>query len=277
MAGSCSPMAWTRWAARPSGSQRRRSARSPAGTDVLRRVVEPPRRGCVLVVFGRHLLLQPNRQNRVAVQPADDSAELCGLRPRADHTEKNLTPLAIDTSTLRERVVVLSISVLYRGAAIPLASVRSCRTGVGEGGVYPPLGSRCWRRWHRPCRRRCRVVVLTYRCLYSPALVSPDSSPLGWHPVMRILPDATFTPDQPAPPPGACIWCQDRATLSVGAMVAYKDLPQRLAATLLVFWVSGPGRAVAAADRSGTSQQIGVSWYGSALSPIRWGEGRWWL
>ena len=55
------------------------------GTDVLRRVVEPPRCGRVLVLVGRHLVLQPNRQHWVAIQRADDNAGLCGLRPSADH------------------------------------------------------------------------------------------------------------------------------------------------------------------------------------------------
>src|SRR5215211_4495875 len=48
-------------------------------------------------------------------------------------------PLAIDTTTMGERLVVLSISVLYRGAAIPVAWAVVPYQGSGKGEWIPHL------------------------------------------------------------------------------------------------------------------------------------------
>jgi hypothetical protein len=143
-------------------------------------------------------------------------------------------PLAIDATAQRDRQVVLVISVLYRGSAIPVAWV-----------VMPHRGKGAW----LPERERLRgllgpavpstmtVLVMTDRGLWSPRLWRSIKAN-GWHPLMRIRPEATFAPAgerrQAArglvPGPG-WYW--------VGEGVADKDKPRRLAATLLVVWGHG--------------------------------------
>lgn len=144
-------------------------------------------------------------------------------------------PLAIDATSLRDEQVVLAISVLYRGSAIPVAW------------AVLPYGKK--RRWRPELERllgllapavpaTMRVLVMTDRGLWSPHLWRRVRA-YGWHPLMRIRPDATFAPTGErrqrardlVPGPG---WCW------VGEGVAYKHKPVRLASTLLVVW--GPGQ-----------------------------------
>jgi hypothetical protein len=140
-------------------------------------------------------------------------------------------PLAIDATSLRGRQVVLAISVLYRGSAIPVAWVVLPHRGKGRwlphlerllallGPVVPPTMT---------------VLVMTDRGLWSPRLWRPITEN-GWHPLMRIRPDATFAPSgqrrqrarELVPGPGCC-W--------VGDGVAYKHAAKRIAATLVVVW-----------------------------------------
>ncbi|HEU5430865.1 MAG TPA: hypothetical protein VFU81_04330 [Thermomicrobiales bacterium] len=76
------------------------------------------------------------------------------------------------------------------------------------------------------------VVVMTDRGLWSPRLWRSIQAN-GWHPLMRIRPDATFAPigqrrqraHEPMPSPG---WCW------VGAGVADKHRAKRVASTLVV-------------------------------------------
>ena len=103
------------------------------------------------------------------------------------------------------------------------------------------------------------VLVLTDRGLWSPALWRQITA-VGWHPLMRIRPDATFAPTsqrrrparQLVPGPGS-VW--------VGSGVAYKERPKRLAATLLVVWAQDQDEPwLLLTDLA--PAQIGVSWYG---------------
>ena len=146
----------------------------------------------------------------------------------------DMLPLAIDATSLRDRHVVLSISVLYRSSAIPVAWV-----------VLPHRGRAAW----VPHLERLlsllapavptglTVLVMTDRGLWSPTLWR-QSRAQGWHPLMRIRPDATFAPAGQRRHrahelvPGAG-WCW------VGAGVAYKERAKRLAGTLLVVWGTG--------------------------------------
>jgi hypothetical protein len=167
-------------------------------------------------------------------------------------------PLAIDTTTLRERLVVLSISVLYRSAAIPVAWCVVPYQGPGKGAWIPHL-TRLVALLAPAVPSTMRVVVLSDRGLWSPALWRQITA-VGWHPLMRIRPDATFTPTsqrrRPArelvPGPGYA-W--------VGAGVAYKERAKRVAATLLVVWAQGQDEPwLLLTDLA--PPQIGVSWYG---------------
>jgi hypothetical protein len=140
-------------------------------------------------------------------------------------------PLAIDATSVRDRQVVLAISVLYRGSAIPVAwAVLPHR---GKGAWLPHL-ERLLQLLAPAVPPTLRVLVMTDRGLWSPRLWRQITAN-GWHPLMRIRPDATFAPAgqrrQRATElvPGAG-WCW------VGEGVAYKHKTARLAATLLVVW-----------------------------------------
>jgi hypothetical protein len=139
-------------------------------------------------------------------------------------------PLAIDATSLHGQQVVLAISVLYRGSAIPVAWVVLPQWGKGAwmphlerllallGPVVPPTMT---------------VLVMTDQGLWSPRLWRHITKN-GWHPLMRIRPDATFAPagerrqraQDLVPGPGCC-W--------VGEGVAYKHA-KHIAATLVVVW-----------------------------------------
>lgn len=143
-------------------------------------------------------------------------------------------PLAIDATALRERQVVLALSVLYRGSAIPVAWVVLPHRGKG---AWLPELERLLALLAPAVPPTMTVLVMTDRGLWSPRLWRQIKEN-GWHPLMRIRPDATFAPvgerRQQArallPRPGFC-W--------VGEGVAYKEKAKRLAATLVVVWEPG--------------------------------------
>lgn len=143
-------------------------------------------------------------------------------------------PLAIDATSLRGRQVVLSISVLYRSSAIPVAWVVLPHKGKG---AWLPHLERLLRLLAPAVPPGMTVLVMTDRGLWSPTLWRAILAN-GWHPLMRIRPDATFAPAgqrrQRAHElvPGAG-WCW------VGEGVAYKAKAKRIACTLVVVWEDG--------------------------------------
>ena len=98
--------------------------------------------------------------------------------------------LAIDATALGARFVVLAVSVVYRGCAIPVAWV-----------VLPANTKHAWRReWLRLLRRLrpaiprgWTVIVLADRGLYAPWLFRRIVR-LGWHPFLRINTGGSFRP-----------------------------------------------------------------------------------
>jgi hypothetical protein len=140
-------------------------------------------------------------------------------------------PLAIDATSLRDRQVVLSISVLYRGSAIPVAWAVLPHRGKG---LWLPHLERLLTLLAPAVPAPLTVLVMTDRGLWRPRLWRRITE-IGWHPLMRIRPDATFAPTggrrcrAQALVPGAG-WCW------VGAGIACKHRATRLPATLLVVW-----------------------------------------
>ena len=98
--------------------------------------------------------------------------------------------LAIDATTLGQRFVVLAVSVVYRGCAIPVAWV-----------ILPAGAKHAWRReWLRLLRllrpaipRGWTVIVLADRGWYAPWLFRRITR-LGWHPFRRINTGGSFRP-----------------------------------------------------------------------------------
>ena len=98
--------------------------------------------------------------------------------------------LTVDATTLGQRFVVLALSVLYRGCAIPVAWT-----------ILPAGQKHAWRReWLRMLRqvraaipRRFFVIVLADRGLYARWLFRRIVR-LGWHPLLRVNTGGTFRP-----------------------------------------------------------------------------------
>jgi hypothetical protein len=149
--------------------------------------------------------------------------------------EGNQLAFAVDATTLGQRFVVLVISVLYRGCAIPVAWT-----------VLPAPEKHAWRgEWLRLLRqvraavpRHFFVIVLADRGLYARWLFRRIVR-LGWHPLLRINTGGTFrlaanAHYQPlrelVPQPG---------TQWVGAGTAFQGPRRRLNCTLLARWDAG--------------------------------------
>lgn len=142
---------------------------------------------------------------------------------------------AVDATTLGQRFVVLVVSVVYRGCAIPVAWT-----------VLSATEKHAWRReWLRMLRkvrivvpRRWFVIVLADRGLYARWLFQRIVR-LGWHPVLRVNTGGTFRPAksvkyqplrQLVPQPG---------TQWVGTGTAFQGPRRRLNCTLLARWDGG--------------------------------------
>ena len=142
--------------------------------------------------------------------------------------------LALDASSLGMRFVVLALSVVYRGCAIPVAWI-----------VLPAAKRRAWRpEWlrllhhmHGVIPKDWTVIVLADRGLYARWLYRGIVR-LGWHPFLRINTGGTFHPDGQrrlplktlVPEPGTC-WA--------GRGTAFSGKPRRLVCTLLARWDEG--------------------------------------
>jgi Transposase DDE domain len=143
--------------------------------------------------------------------------------------------LAVDATALGQRFVVLAVSVVYRGCAIPVAWT-----------VLAANQPHAWRReWLRMLRQlrpvvppRMIVIVLADRGLYARWLYRRIVR-LGWHPLLRIKAGGTFRPQAStrfrplrsfAPRPG---------TGWQGQGTAFVKHPSRLPCTLLACWGEG--------------------------------------
>ena len=141
--------------------------------------------------------------------------------------------LAIDATTLGQRFVVLAVSVVYRGCAIPVA-----------WGILPAGAKHAWRReWLRLLRllrpaipRGWTVIVLAERGLYAPWLFRRITR-LGWHPFLRSNTGGSFRPA------GATCWrplktfAPQPGTSWRGTGVAFTR--NQVVCTLLARWEEG--------------------------------------
>jgi hypothetical protein len=140
--------------------------------------------------------------------------------------------LALDAPTLGTRFVVLAISVVYRGCAIPVAWV-----------ILPANQKHAWRGdWLRLLRRLWRVVpghwtviVLADRGLYAPWLFRRIVK-LGWHPFLRINTGGTFRPAGTACFRPLRTFVPQPGTRWQGRGTAFARKARRLECTLLACW-----------------------------------------
>jgi hypothetical protein len=144
--------------------------------------------------------------------------------------------LALDATSLGDRFVVLVVSVLYRGCALPVAWAVLPANVPGE-----------WRReWLWLLRvlqpaiaRSFFVVVMADRGLYARWLFRRIVR-LGWHPILRVHGRGSFRPDGPGqqfrPLP---TFLPQAGTQWRGSGIAFKTKGCHLACTLLAIWQEG--------------------------------------
>jgi hypothetical protein len=139
--------------------------------------------------------------------------------------------LTADATTLSDRFVILTISVVYRGIGMPVAWT-----------ILPAGQKRAWRReWLRMVRilrpaipADWTVLVLTDRGLYARWLFRRIVR-LGWHPFMRVNRGAKFCPDGD----GQWGWFDDLLQQGgdrwSGRGIAFKSKDSQLPCTLLAW------------------------------------------
>lgn len=143
--------------------------------------------------------------------------------------------LAVDATTLGQRFVVLVVSVVYRGCAMPVAWT-----------VLPATEKHAWRgEWLRMLRqvravvpRRYFVIVLADRGLYARWLFQRIVR-LGWHPLLRINTGGTFRPAQSGHYQPLRAFVPQPGTQWVGQGTAFQGPRRRLNCTLLARWDEG--------------------------------------
>lgn len=164
-------------------------------------------------------------------------------------------PLALDATLLHDRLVVLTISVVYRGGAIPVAwhvtaanrkgtwLAPMCALIAALASAVPPTQT---------------VLLLTDRELWSPRLWQTTCAH-GWHPLMRIRQEATFRPTGGERVAAASLVTGPGQTW-VGTGTAYKPCKRRTA-TLIALWEEGFAEpCLVLTDLP--PEAVGVCWYG---------------
>src|SRR5438093_5389166 len=143
--------------------------------------------------------------------------------------------LALDATTLGTRFVVLTVSVVYRGCAIPVAWT-----------VLPANQPGTWRRewlrllrWVRPAiPADWTVLVLADRGLWARWLFRRIVK-LGWHPLLRINQGAKFRPTGQARWYWLCELVHDVGQGWRGRGTAFVSPERRLDCTLVAWWGEG--------------------------------------
>lgn len=168
--------------------------------------------------------------------------------------------LAIDVTNLHDRFHALSVCVLYRGCAIPVAW--HLHLG-GEKGSWTPEFVRLYDHLTPAIPARLQVLVLMDAGLRSPTLWAAGCAH-GWHVLQRHEAALNFRPagwhgfhraDQFVVTPGHA-W--------VGSGVAFKQASCRRRATLIVVWEEGaPGPWVLLTNLAPSA--VGATWYGMRM------------
>jgi hypothetical protein len=163
--------------------------------------------------------------------------------------------LALDATSHGDRLVVLAISVLYRGTAIPLAWHV---LPANQEGAWTPHWLRLLALLAPALPAAMTVVVCTDRGLWSPRLWRAIRD-CGWHPIMRIRTDCTVAPTG-GPRRLARLLVPGPGHAWVGTGIAFKP-EKRQAGTLIVVWQEGQiAPWVLLTDLAPAA--VGVVWYG---------------
>lgn len=166
-------------------------------------------RSCALTAV-RHVLAKGMKRQEQTVRQQlrewyDDPSRKRGAKRQALPVETCFAPLlgwvvswwqgtqvalAIDATTLGQRCVVLAVSVVYRGCALPVAWVI---LPAGTKHAWRREWLRLLRRLHQAIPRGWTVIVLADRGLDAPWWFRWITR-LGWHPFLRINTAGSFRP-----------------------------------------------------------------------------------
>jgi hypothetical protein len=164
--------------------------------------------------------------------------------------------MALDATAHGEQAVVLAVSVLYRGSAIPVAWHV---WPANQPGAWMPHCLRLRRLLRPVVPPTMAVLVLADRGLWRPR-VWKRIRQLGWHPVLRLQATVSFQPlgerrrraCELVPGPGSA-W--------VGRGVAFQARPIRRVGTLVVVWAADqPAPWVVLTDIP--HARVGIGWDG---------------
>ena len=155
------------------------------------------------------------------------------------HWQSKKIALALDATSLSLAFTVLSVSVVYRGMAIPVAWTVLVGNAKGSWNTE----------WLRMLRllmpaipKDYTVIVMTDRGLYSPKLFRCIKS-LGWHPFMRINASGTFLAEKNEYFKPISSFAAKPGTGWQGSGIAFKTKDKQLPCTLLAHWVQGEDEA----------------------------------
>ena len=149
--------------------------------------------------------------------------------------EGNQLALALDATQLGQRFVVLAISVVYRGCAIPVAWAI---LPAGHKQAWRPVWLRLLRRLQPALPRAKLVIVLADRGLYARWLFRRIVR-LGWHPFLRVNSGGTFRPTGSFISRPLRSFVPQLGTAWQGTGTAFKGSQRCLTCTLLARWEPG--------------------------------------
>jgi hypothetical protein len=165
--------------------------------------------------------------------------------------------VALDASTLGSLFVVLCISVVYRGSAIPVAwKILPARAK----GSWQPHWLKLLEQFHGLLPHGWTVVALADRGLWAKWLFEGIRN-LGWHPLLRINQGGKFRPEGwyhfvPLASLAPRVGCRWR-----GRGTAFATKAKQVSCTLLVFWGEGHEQAwLVLTDLAPEASD--ASWYG---------------
>ena len=143
--------------------------------------------------------------------------------------------LALDATTLGQRFVLLVISVVYRGCAVPIL------WKVLPAGVKPPWQPE-WLALLKALRGQVpptwTVIVLADRGWYAKGLFEGLQG-LGWHPLLRVNAKGTFRPAGWVHRYPLTHWTPTVGRRWQGRGTAFAAKTTRLECTLLAYWGEG--------------------------------------
>jgi hypothetical protein len=144
----------------------------------------------------------------------------------------NQLALALAATTLGQRFVVLVISVLSRGCAIPVAWTV---LPAGEKHAWRPEWLRMLRQVRAAVPRRFFVIVLADRGLYARWLFRRIVR-VGWRPLLRVNTGGALRPAASAHSQSLRHLVPQHGARWVGAGTAFQGPRRRLKCTLLARW-----------------------------------------